>query len=132
MIHPPTILVVNDEPSVLEAIDFILRQWLSAATLVSLQNSQTAWLVLSRLNPDLLIIDDRMPGISGQEICRRLLTKGFRYPIIVHSAWEPTEQWVRDYGSQGLSVRFLPCPFQINEFQHAVLKSLDTPYWRSQ
>ena len=47
---------------------------------------------------------------------------GLRYPIIVDSAWELTEQWVRDSAHRGLNVSFLSVPCDIE----AILAAVET------
>jgi DNA-binding response OmpR family regulator len=37
-------------------------------------------------NPDLILLDINMPGISGLEVCRKLREQGFRTPIIMLTA----------------------------------------------
>lgn len=121
----PTIIVVNDEDGLLRAITVMLRDYVTNAEVLSFQNSETAWQELSREDPDLLITDDAMPGLWGQEICRRLLGRKVSYPIIVISGWPPTEEWVKECASRGLNIRFLPCPFDKSEFDEILEASLN-------
>jgi CheY-like chemotaxis protein len=95
--------MVNDEPAVLESFDIIIRRWFSDVTMLLFTNSAAALEELSQRDPDLLITDDTMPGMSGQELCRRLFERQVAYPIIVDSAWEPTEQWVREFANRGFN-----------------------------
>ena len=107
------IVVVNDEAFALEMSDMILRDWFKEVTLLMYANGLEALRELSQADPDLLITDDRMPIMCGSELCERLLDKKVTYPIIVNSAWGPTEQWVRELASRGLNVTFLPVPYEI-------------------
>lgn len=120
----PKIVVANDEDWLLGVITLLLRDCLNDAEILAFQNSKTAWRVLSGLDPDLLITDDKMPNLSGQDICQRLLARKVCYPIIVNSGWPLTEQWVREKATLGLNVRFLRCPFKPREFREALEGSL--------
>jgi CheY-like chemotaxis protein len=115
--RPLRIVMVNDENGVLESFGTILRWWFKDATILSFNNGAEALKELSQTEPDLLITDDRMPVMHGSELCERLLEWEVTYPIIVDSAWEPTEQWVREFADQGLNVFFLPLPFLIENLR---------------
>ena len=108
--RPLRIVQVNDETLVNEAFDVFIRGRFPDATVLSFDNAVAALKELSQTDPDLLITDDEMPGMNGKELCQRLLDKKVTYPIIVNSAWEPTEHWVREFSNQGLNVSFLPVP----------------------
>jgi DNA-binding NtrC family response regulator len=118
--RPFRIVQVNDEPSVLEAFGILLRSWLPDITMLSVDNAPAALEEVSRTEPDLLITDDKMPGMSGEELCRRLIERKVAYPVIVNSPWEPTEQWVRELAGRGLKMSFLPLPFTIEGFRNAL------------
>lgn len=127
---PTKIIVVNDEDWMLELFEIMLRDFLKNVTVLSLQNSRTAWHVLSRTAPELLITDDKMGEINeinGEEICLRLLARHFTYPIIVTSGWPLTERWVRECAERGLNVRLLRCPFCEPELRRVVNASLESP-----
>ena len=122
--RPIRIVLVNDEDHILQMTELVLGKFLTDALVLSLRNSRTAWHVLSRMNPDLLITDDKMPELTGEEICGRLLAKKISYPVIVNSGWPPTEQWVHECESQGMRIRFLPGPFSMEDFRKALDSSL--------
>lgn len=116
--------MANDERPVLDTMTIILQHSLKNARILSFQNSKTAWEALLQEDPDLLITDDAMPGLRGKQICEQLLEQNTTYPIIVNSAWEPTKEWVEDCASRGLNVRFLECPFTVDQLLNVVEASL--------
>ena len=116
------IVMVNDEPFVLESFELVIRRWFKNVTILSFENGAVALKELLQSAPDLLITDDRMPVMAGQELCQELFDRKITYPIIVDSAWEPTEQWVRAFASQGFGISFLPVPCDIE----AILKAVET------
>lgn len=121
---PLRIVMVNDESPVLMIFDTIIRRWFSDITTLLFTNSAAALVELSRRDPDLLITDDIMPGMSGQELCQRLFERQVKYPIIVDSSWNSTEQWVRDMANRGLNVSFMAIPCNIEVILAAVETAL--------
>ncbi len=82
----PKILVAEDERDIRELIAFTLRYAGFEVILVS--NGQEAIEQASELQPDLILLDVRMPGMTGYDACRELkenpATSGI--PIVFLSA----------------------------------------------
>jgi DNA-binding response OmpR family regulator len=79
-----TILVIDDDESLRETIGLMLeregfRPVLSADGRDGFEKALT-------LKPDLLLVDLRLPGMSGVEICKQLRVAKVQTPIIVLSA----------------------------------------------
>jgi hypothetical protein len=129
--RPLRIVVVDDEDGLLKMVELLIHDWFNEVTVLTFQNPDAAWRELSLGDPDLLITRDRMPALTGQEICQRLMGRKAAYPIIVTGGWPPTEQWVREYRSQGLNITFLRSPFSTEQFNLALLEFLgpsDNPH----
>lgn len=122
--HPPRIVVVDDETVVLQAMEFVVRSVFPDVNLLQFLDSKEAWLDLSKTDPDLLITDDGMPRLKGKEIVQRLADKKAAYPIIVNSALEPNQEWVREFASQGMNISFMPLPFDVKDYQKLLLSVL--------
>ncbi|MGA3283404.1 MAG: response regulator [Verrucomicrobiota bacterium] len=90
--RPLKIVMVNDEEGVLRSFELVIQRWFKDVTMLFFDNGAAALDELLRTDPDLLITDDTMPVMSGGELCQRLFERRVTYPIIVDSAWEPTEQ----------------------------------------
>lgn len=120
----PRIVMVNDEVCVLQTFDLLIRQWFQDATVLMCNNGPDALEELSKADPDLLITDDKMAGMDGQELCRRLFHLKVKYPIIVDSPWEPTGQWVRELASRGLNVSMLLLPCAASDLRKLIETSL--------
>jgi DNA-binding response OmpR family regulator len=78
------ILVVDDDESLRDTIGLMLekegfRPILAADGKTGLQEAFTA-------NPALMLVDLRMPAMSGVEVCKRVRAAGIAMPIIVLSA----------------------------------------------
>jgi TPR repeat protein len=126
--RPIRITMVCSEPAPFQSLEFVIRLWFKDATFRLFQdNGEEAWQELSRIDPDLLIMADVMPVLRGEEIGRRLLDRKATYPIIVTSAFDPTEVWVREFASRGLNVRFLAMPFSIEDVRKLLEASLKIP-----
>jgi two-component system phosphate regulon response regulator PhoB len=64
------VLVVEDEPDILELICYTLGQ--AGIRTVPAADGETALQRLTELSVDLVILDLMLPGIDGLEVCRRL------------------------------------------------------------
>jgi CheY-like chemotaxis protein len=64
-------LLVDDEPELLELIQFILRHRRDDSVRY-VNNGQRGLMVAEQDPPDLIILDIMMPDIDGFEVCRRI------------------------------------------------------------
>ncbi len=78
------ILVIDDDESLRDTIGIMLEQEGFSPLLVS--DGKTGFERAMAAKPDLLIVDLRLPGMSGIEICKQLRAANFKTPIIVLSA----------------------------------------------
>jgi len=117
----PRIVVVDDEDWLLVMIERLIHAWFNEVTVLTFQDPDAAWQELSLRNPNLLITRDRMLGLTGEEICRRLFDRKARFPIIVTGGWPPTGKWVREYASRGFNITFLLSPFTVEQFNQMLL-----------
>ncbi len=68
------ILVVDDDLALLSLVSFALRQ--AGYLPVEATDGQAALAAYTREQPDLVILDVNLPGISGFEVCRQLRAQG--------------------------------------------------------
>jgi two-component system alkaline phosphatase synthesis response regulator PhoP len=66
------ILVVDDEPDVVEILRYNLSK--NHYRVVTASNGEDAVKEATEIHPDLIIMDIRMPGMSGIEACRKIRT----------------------------------------------------------
>ena len=119
------IVIVNDEEGVLKSCKIIIKRSFKDAEVLCFDDSAAALKELIRSDPDLLITDDTMPGMSGQELCLRLFKRQITYPIVMHSSWgEQVEWWVRRLADEGFNISFLLVPFDIESLVKAVEAAL--------
>jgi two-component system alkaline phosphatase synthesis response regulator PhoP len=64
------ILIADDEPNIVAAIEFLLRQ--SGYEVHIAQNGKQALRLVEACIPDLVLLDVMMPLASGYEVCQRI------------------------------------------------------------
>lgn len=67
------ILIVDDEPDILEFLQYNLER--EGYTVVTASDGEAGILLAERENPDLIILDIMMPKMDGVEVCRVLRSK---------------------------------------------------------
>ncbi|NLI80345.1 MAG: response regulator transcription factor [Deltaproteobacteria bacterium] len=117
----PVVYVVDDDPSVLRALERLLRSadlgletFTSALDFLNFQHPEA---------PGCLILDVKMPGVSGLELQERMARQGILFPII----------FITGHGTVPLSVQamkagavdFLMKPFDPKDLLEIVFKALD-------
>lgn len=80
------ILIVEDEPAMVELLRYNLES--EGFDVVTAQDGEEGLLALEEEQPDLLLLDWMLPGVSGIEICRRLRrdAKQSGLPVIMITA----------------------------------------------
>jgi two-component system response regulator MprA len=78
------LLVVDDDPSVREALALVLD--LNGFEVATAGDGREAMRTLSRKPPDAVVLDVLMPGIDGLEVCRRMRATGDRTPVLMLTA----------------------------------------------
>lgn len=82
----PIVLVVEDEPAQREVLAYNLNA--EGFDVVRAETGDDALLTVKESEPDIIVLDWMLPGVSGIEICRRLKTNASTrgIPIIMLSA----------------------------------------------
>jgi DNA-binding NtrC family response regulator len=111
-----TILVVDDEPIVLDSCKRILEPEGYAVHLV--QSVDEAIEALSRDNYGLLLVDVKMPVRDGMSLMQEVREKWCDIPIVVMSGY-PTRETIIAAAEIG-AARFIPKPFTPDELLEVV------------
>jgi DNA-binding response OmpR family regulator len=74
LMSEPTILVVDDEPSISEVVTIYLQRAGYQVTVA--RDGQAALEAIERQPPDLVVLDLMLPHVDGLEIARRLRAQG--------------------------------------------------------
>jgi len=79
-----TVLVIDDDACVRDTIGIMLEQEGFRAALASDGTDGVKQAI--QLKPCVILVDLRMPGLNGIEVCRQLRSNGMKTPLIVLSA----------------------------------------------
>jgi DNA-binding response OmpR family regulator len=66
------ILVVDDEPDVVEVIELTFSLQWAGSEVIAAADGESALKVFQAEQPDVVVLDVGLPGMSGFEVCRRL------------------------------------------------------------
>lgn len=88
-----TVLIVEDEQSIVDILSFILTKE-GYDTLEALDGPTGLQLALEQ-NPDLVLLDLMLPGMSGFDVCQRIRQAGSLVPIVMLTAREEEDDKVR-------------------------------------
>lgn len=115
-----TVFVVDDENSVRESI-----RWLLESIRLKVETFDSAESFLRSYSPDrggCVVLDVRMPGMSGPELMDRLSAMGSSLPIIFLSAHGDVPMAVR--AMKGGAVDFLQKPYNNQTFLERIRQAL--------
>jgi FixJ family two-component response regulator len=122
----PIVFIVDDDPSVRDALSNLLDSvGLAAHTF----ESSEAFLSFDRPEvPSCLILDAKLPGMSGPDFQDELLRRGIQIPIIFITAHGdvPMTRRVMKAGA----IEFLTKPFQKSELLGAIRQAVDSDLHR--
>ncbi|WAA11659.1 response regulator transcription factor [Fervidibacillus halotolerans] len=79
-----TILVVDDEESIVTLLEYNLKQ--SGFDVLKAYDGQEALNVAERENPDLIILDLMLPKLDGIEVCKEIRKQQIQTPILMLTA----------------------------------------------
>jgi two-component system OmpR family response regulator len=105
------VLAVDDEANITELIAMGLRY--EGFEVATAPDGNGALRAVDEFAPGLVILDVRMPGIDGFEVCRRMRASGIRIPVIFLTARDSTEDKIA-----GLTIGgddYLTKPFSLDE-----------------
>ncbi len=111
--------VVDDDQSVRWVLEKALQQ--AGMTGRSFERAEHLLEAIAHTEPDVLITDVRMPGMSGLTLLEKLRTTCPALPIIVVTAHSDLENAVAAY--KGGAFEYLPKPFDIDEAIDLVRKA---------
>ena len=123
-----TVFIVDDDPSICEGLENLLEAvGVAAEHFPSAEAFRECW---GRAKAGCLLLDARLPGMSGMEFQEEMRKAGLGIPIIFMTAHGDVPM-VRKVMKAG-AVEFLTKPFQKEELIHAVEQAFDYDRGRRQ
>jgi FixJ family two-component response regulator len=117
----PMVYVVDDDPSLRKALERLLR---SAGHDAKTFGSALEFLDFSHPDaPGCLILDIKMPKLSGLELQERLAAKGISFPIVFITGHGTVPTSVRAFKAGAMD--FLQKPFKDSELLDAVCRGIE-------
>lgn len=115
--EPPRILVVDDDPQVVEVLLDALRATHPAPKLEAAFNGYEGLLKVGTFRPHLLVLDLRMPGLDGFEVCRRIKGEPATQATRVLAMTAYPEESAKEEALRCGADAFLAKPFAIRELE---------------
>jgi two-component system OmpR family response regulator len=109
--HAARVLVIDDEPSIVDAISITLRH--RGYLVRAAQTGKTGLSVVQRWRPDVVVLDVMLPDIDGFEVARQLAAEATPVPILFLSALDSTDDKVRGLTIGGYD--YVTKPFSLEE-----------------
>ena len=110
---PPRILIVEDNPAGLE----ILQMRLEAHNyeIITATDGEAGLTMAKNNQPDLILLDIMMPGMTGLEVCRHLKSAvhSASVPVIFMTALSDLEDKMAAFEAGGID--YVTKPFQVEE-----------------
>lgn len=103
-------MIIDDEPLITDSLTYSLRR--EGFEVSSIGDGTIALRAIEEYQPDLVVLDVLLPGISGLEICRRLRQQS-SVPVIMLTA--RGEEIDRVLGLEVGADDYLPKPFSFRE-----------------
>ncbi|WP_029898183.1 sensor domain-containing diguanylate cyclase [Desulfohalovibrio reitneri] len=114
-----TVLHVEDDSIIRFHLEAILGK--RVKELISVEDGETGLEEFRRLQPDVVISDIRLPGMSGLEMIEAIREEDPEAPVIVTSAYSDVEYMLKAI-ELGVD-KYLVKPFEPSQVQRAVIRS---------
>lgn len=122
---PRHVLLIDDEKAISAALTIRLRA--VGYDITSMSDGQSGLVEAAKMRPDVILLDIRMPGMDGYEVCIRLKSapETSHIPVIFLSAnaTESTRKQAMEVGGAA----FISKPFEAKDVIDAVVSLMDKP-----
>ena len=117
----PKILIVDDDAALLDTLLEALS-WDGRYKVEVAQDGYEGLIKVGSFNPNLLVLDIRMPGLNGFQVCRRVkadpATREIKILAITGHSVHHTREQILEAGADG----FLEKPIQLDDLQAEVAR----------
>jgi two-component system, OmpR family, alkaline phosphatase synthesis response regulator PhoP len=122
---PKRVLICDDEPYIVESVSYVVRK--AGFDVLTAEDGEQALEAARREKPDLVFLDIMMPGISGDEVCRRLKadpsTRATHVVILTARGQEEDERRAMEMGAN----EFMTKPFSPRKLRARLYELLGDP-----
>ncbi|RMF60997.1 MAG: sigma-54-dependent Fis family transcriptional regulator, partial [Calditrichaeota bacterium] len=117
----PKILIVDDEPNIHYSFEKILPD---SYHLLSAHSAEEALNVFSRENPDVVVMDVKLPAMDGLEALQKMKKLDARTPVIMMTAFGTVNTAITamKYGAY----EYLLKPFDVNRMRQVIEQALES------
>jgi len=116
------LLIVDDDPFILRSLKRALSS--SGYGVECLDRGEEVLSVLGSLDVDLMLLDNRLPDISGLDLLKKLEERGIRIPVVMITAYG-TEDTAIEAMKKG-AYDYVIKPFDLDEIEEIIRKGIDT------
>jgi DNA-binding response OmpR family regulator len=122
---PKRVLICDDEPYIVESVSYVVRK--AGFEVLTAEDGDEALAAARREKPDLVFLDIMMPGLPGDEVCKRLktdpATRGMHVVILTARGQEEDERRAMEMGAD----EFMTKPFSPRKLRARILQLLGEP-----
>ena len=115
------ILIADDEPLIRVDLKELLEE-IGHQVVAETGDGKEALALLNTVRPDLVILDIKMPGMSGIEVARRI---AHEYPVIILTAF--SERSLIEQAKDAGVMAYITKPFRLRELLARVAAALALP-----
>ena len=108
----PKILVIDDEPSIVNLVSAYLRP--EGYEVLTASDGPSGLKAAQLHRPDLVILDVMLPGMDGFQVCKEIRRTDHRVPVLILTA--RSEEGDRITGLESGADDYLTKPFSLSEF----------------
>lgn len=119
----PSLLIVDDEPNVLYSFEKGLRCHINSLEIATAETGMEALQAVERDRPDAVILDVRLPDMSGLDVFARIHEIDSRLPVIIVTAHSTTDTAI-DAMKKG-AFDYLLKPVDIHQLSKLVAKAIE-------
>jgi two-component system nitrogen regulation response regulator GlnG len=121
MARQDIVWIIDDDRSIRWVLEKALAQ--AGMTVRSFESANDVAETLERMQPDVILTDIRMPGVSGLDLLATLSRQAPEIPVIIMTAHTDLESAVSSY--RGGAFEYLPKPFDVDEAVTLVRRAIE-------
>ncbi|GAB4204497.1 MAG: hypothetical protein OHK0022_29730 [Roseiflexaceae bacterium] len=114
-----SILVIDDDLAILATVSDILAD--EGYLIYTATNGAEGLAALATIEPDLILLDMRMPVLDGWGFAQQLREQGISIPIVVMTATQDARRWAQEIGTSHVLAK----PFDLMDLIAVVQQAIN-------